>query len=783
MPKSYGFKSKRVAGEGPLNSNIFIFGESPGAEEEANGRPFIGPMGRELDRILAAAGIERRECYIDNICQFRPYGDKQLAFFAGKRPREQYLDGIINAKQLIEQHRPNLVVAVGAYALWGLTLESKITNWRGSIMESKLVPGQKIIPALHPSYLVRGNWHMRQPTIWDFEKAKREAEFPEVDPPQYDITVAQTPAELDRAFEELMRADELSGDLETFGGRDLACFGFSPKPDRAIVIPHTGHQTYEIYKAILESGIPLTFQNAMFEITFMAVVFGILCKNVKFDTMLSSHSLYPTLPKALDFLTSVYTRQAFYKEERKQWKKAGDLSILWGYNAKDCCNTTVIRDAQDPELDEFDARDTFNFEMSLLAPYAEATIKGVRADIALLDKLAAQTTEQIKVVQAMLDESLGQQINVKSPKQVKKVVYEDLGLPRRTRKGKLTTQQDVLMDLAAKTDSPELLMVVRLRRLHKVKSNYATRKILDEDERVRCSWNIAGTKSGRPSSSKTLWDSGTNLANQPKRRGSIFRRVFIPDPGKTFYVYDLAQAESVVVAFESNDLMEIEWFEQGLDSHRMLAAVCLDKDPDDITDSERYKFKRSHHAFNYRMGAIKFMYVVNEDFDETGVGITAEEARQIKELYHIHRPTLQTWWSAIVREARENGGTLQNLAPSNRKRTFIEQWSDDLINDMISWRPQSTVADVEHNAVIQYWQDEEMAELRAAGKVDFLLQQYDGGVWQIDDDLGDDVIQKIAQFHLCELNSNGRRFTIPVEIKKGKTWAEDDLEKIAIVRA
>lgn len=782
-----GFYSTRVEGSGPKDARIAIIGEGPGKEEEKWGAPFIGPAGDELNTLLSAAGIERRQCYVDNITKYRPHGDKRSAMLKGGLPSPELAEGIIDIVHYLREYKPEIVIACGQWALYGLTTHgiSKgdlIGTWRGSILESYLAPGQKVIPIYHPAFLLRGGgWKWRSLTIWDLQKAKREADNPQP-LPEYDYEVVDESG-LSKAYAEITSAEWIVPDIELFADDELACIGFGISPTRCLVVPHTGDATKEFYKSVLESSIPKANQNLMFDITWLYNFLGIKTRNCSWDTMTAAKTLYPTYPRSLAFLTSVYTRQPYYKEDGKKWRKTWDLDLLWKYNATDCCVTYEIREAQEKDLKHFDIEHVARLGHDLIDPYAESTNIGMNVDLETLDQMNDDATKKIDELQAQLDKAIGRTINVNSPPQVKEVVYGDLRLPKRYKHKKLTTRKEVLLDLAAKTNNPILIGIVHLRELMKFRGSFCTRKIIDKDNRLRCHVNVFGTKTGRPSATKTLWKSGANMLTFPEKVGPDktlnARRFVIPDPGYTFVVCDLMQAEAVVVAFLSEDELEMGWFHEELDSHLMLAALLSNVDPEDVTYEQRLMAKKCHHALNYMMGRDTFVLSVNKDYRSTGVSIIASEASTLKGHYEALRPSLSKWWTDVGGQVRRDGyiDTLMN-----RRRYFVERWSDELKRDAISYNPQSTVGDIGHTGVRKYWKDEEMIDLRADKAITMLNETYDSILWQVKDELVDQLTPKLMRFLVTELEAHDRKFIIPVEAKVGKRWSKESLSDFGVLR-
>jgi len=143
---------RAVLGEGPVGAAVAFVGEQPGDQEEREGRPFVGPAGRLLDRALAEAGIDRTKAYLTNAVKhfkYEPRGKKRLH----KRPNpgevKRYRWWLQKELAFVG---PRLVVALGNTALLGLTGEPlSVLKSRGPLRLSTF-PGYATV---HPSYLLR----------------------------------------------------------------------------------------------------------------------------------------------------------------------------------------------------------------------------------------------------------------------------------------------------------------------------------------------------------------------------------------------------------------------------------------------------------------------------------------------------------------------------------------------------------------------------------------------------------------------------------------------------
>jgi len=151
-------------------------------------------------------------------------------------------------------------------------------------------------------------------------------------------------------------ADFVSCDIETFGPGELACVGFADSDSRGLCITCQCVGGFDIAQTLYESPVPKIFQYGTYDTSFLRHFYGWevggYYDGVGFDTYVAAATLMPEFPRGLDFLTSIYTDFPYYKEERKVWKKDGDLMTLWKYNIKDIIATYITAMEQMKELKE-----------------------------------------------------------------------------------------------------------------------------------------------------------------------------------------------------------------------------------------------------------------------------------------------------------------------------------------------------------------------------------------------------------------------------------------------
>jgi len=140
-------RKNTVPGEGsPNRPDIMFIGEGPGADEDAQGRPFVGAAGQLLDKMIEAMGYKREEVFIANIVKCRPPGNRV--------PLPEEMNACVPyLKAQIALIRPKIIVALGKTAVQGLLqAEVAITKFRGTWCKYE---GVDLMPTYHPAYLLR----------------------------------------------------------------------------------------------------------------------------------------------------------------------------------------------------------------------------------------------------------------------------------------------------------------------------------------------------------------------------------------------------------------------------------------------------------------------------------------------------------------------------------------------------------------------------------------------------------------------------------------------------
>lgn len=785
---------------GDRDSKIVLVGEAPGANEEAIGKPFIGGSGELLDRMLNTVGISRSECFITNVCHKRPPENK-FDWFHKPANQIHLMQGIFQLKKDLDEIKPNLVIAFGAQALRYLTNKQSIEKWRGSILESTLAKPLKVIATWHPAYALRV-WDYKAVIELDLRRCAREAAFPEIRYPQREYYLNPDPAERQRLYDELYEAEWLSIDIEcvelSAGNWKLSCVGFSDHRGRALVVPVESVSDRAFVQGLCSSRAQKIFQNGSFDVTVLGqngitvTGFGDLDKDgnpLGWDTMLAHHSIYTecagddevsiltrkaggkkrqaAIQKGLAFQTSIYTDEPFYKDDGKLWKETGDINLFWLYNGRDAAVTREIKDIQANDIYEMDVLDTFRHEMSLVRPLLSMTNTGVLIDKVEHKKLLDKYESEAANLQKFLEAQVGGLANAKSPKQMQDLLYNRLGLPvqrKRRADGQqtITADKDAINALAAKYPHPVLMSILEIRERRDLIERYLN-TAYDADGRMRCSFDITGTRTGRLASRASIFGSGTNLQNQPEE----IRSMYIPDPGCVFVYRDYSQAEARVVAYLAGAESLIELFEDlTRDVHKENAHRIFGTPLQEVSEEQRYNAKRGVHAFNYGMEDDKFVKVVNQAFRDTGFRMNHAVARRIREGYFMLYPEIKSvFWKEVENELRYTRTLVNSFG---RKRIFYGRWDEKLLRDAYSFKPQSTVGDLCCKALVNCYHQIELGQPQLQAKL--LLNVHDSLLMQCPIEHAEEVAERMELAMRIPLTIKGRTFLIPTDCKVGFNW-------------
>jgi uracil-DNA glycosylase len=795
--------TKRLIGpEGSTSARIAIVGEAGGIEEERLGRPFVGSAGNLLEQCMHSAGIARAECYLTNVVKEKPAGNDIGPFYNEKGFSKTGLDYVQSLKTELADTKANIIVAVGNTALAALCDKKSVTKWRGSVLESTLLPGRKVIPIIHPASALREylfKWYI----IADLRRVRTNSMFPEINRVKRNIMLRPSFLEATAYIRRMLSEKQVGFDIEVVN-QEVSCFCLAPSNTEAMVIP-LGHrpngytqniwtevEELEIFRLLNEllnsPTVTIVGQNIQFDTSFLTKKYGIITRAKTADTMIGHHITYYDFPKGLDFICSIYADEPYYKDEGKIWKNPNVKDDeFWMYCGKDGCVTMEAWPKIEKEMQAKGTRATYDFTMELIEVLLYMQMRGIKADRTRLAETKELVGEKIAGLQAELDLKSGG-LNPNSPKQCQEYFYIKLGYkPYISRKtGNITTDDKAMTKLERK-GCREATLVKEIRGLKKLEGTYLDIEF-DADGRLRCSYNAAGTTTGRLSSSQTIFGTGANFQNIPPE----FKTFLVADDGYFLAEFDKRQAEWIETAFLSGDANMMEVVEKGLDAHVRTAQLMYgapeelilkeakivgnSTDEDWIKEqrlklcpeifsynpplnmSMRQAAKKSNHGFNYDLSPIGFADANQMPLDDS---------KRCYAGYHKSYPGLKLWYKRTVEELQTKNRTLETFF--GRRRWFGDRWSDDLFKQAYAYRPQSTVADMVNRALIQQHRDQkDYMKL-----VDLLGQVHDSELIQYPLDklveFGKAAVT-IKQYLEPTVTYGGRSHVIPTDLKIGLDW-------------
>lgn len=720
-----------------------IVGEAPGAEEERQGIPFVGPTGAMVDQLLGDNNVKRSEVYLTNVVKVRPPNNslKDLKLIGYKI--DDFLPQLWEEINLL---KPNCILALGNTALEQLTSHRGIEKYRGSILTT--TQGfPKVVPSIHPASLLHKDadsklrsWKDLTFIRWDFARAIKESQTHELELPHRNLIVCKSNIDLYRFFSVNSNKTKVSVDIETFRTIPI-CISFAFDRHCAISVPlfntltdknHSGmtkSDQIQCWKDIAEilanSRIQKIGQNFKFDSDQLehpynrTINFGLKVRGFFFDTQLAFRTLYCELPASLGFIASVLTREPYYKDEGKEYNPKKDkLDKLLLYNAKDAVVTFEAYEEESRELEERGLTDFFYQRVMPFHPfYREIESRGILRDNFQKNLLSEKYKDRQLELTQELEGLIGVTgFNPASPKQVGVLLFEVLKIP--LRKGTDEKTLDALMRNTVKDTKKKRIieLILEIRKVRKTIGTYINSKA-HPDGRLRTQYRLmletgrTSTNVCKPPTTTEVMGLAFQTITKHGEVGADLRSQFIPDVGHVFLEPDLSGAEARVVAILSRDARLIKIFKYNIDVHRVTTGWIEGNCPDEllnrfylvedheecielakkinkmlkglINDEQRQIGKKFRHAGNYDM---------QKRTASENASVSEWRAGQILERFHSTNPGVQQVFHREIREClQSNDRKLVN--PFGRERQFLNRWGDELFKEAYAQIPQSTVSD------------------------------------------------------------------------------------------
>src|SRR6516164_10281403 len=448
---------------------------------------------------------------------------------------------------------------------------------------------------------------------------------------------------------------------------------------------------------------------------------------------------------------------------------------LWIYNGLDCCVTAEVLGALLPQLDET-TQATYDFSLALHAPAFEMKLRGVLIDQEHRDEVTRQYKATIARLSSNLTRIVKEGIGLDDflwsrPAQLKRLLHDVLGIPPLKKQSKTTRQwgpvvdRDTLEQLSVHFYAqPIVSHVLRLRELTKKVGVLQTD--IDSDGRMRTSYNIAGTTTGRFSSSLSDYGTGTNLQNIEE----LLRSIFVADPGMKLAYIDLEQAESRLVGAIEHNLFNDSRYLDACESGDLHTAVCRlackglpwTGDPQLDRGVAEQPFYR---GYSYRDMAKKLGHGTNYNGKPLTMGkqtnLDTRIVAEFQDAYFDAFPAHRRWHVHVAARLMESG---RLVSLSGRRRRFLGRRDDDItLREAIAFDPQGSVGDILNRGMLQVWRLD-ICQL--------LLQVHDAILIQYPEAEEGTILPLVLNaIEVPVPLAGGRTLLIPAEAKTGWNWS------------
>lgn len=726
-----------IKGHGNANPQAFFIGDFPVKADLESGYALTGHVGNTLRDFCREQDLQLDDFWRTCLVKEEEPKEDDKENTRKRTLIEQYKSILISE---INDLAPFLLIPLGEWSFNFLTGLNSIRKFRGSVLPiagSFNISKQntKVLPILGPHPYLNQEYRLRPISRIDFGKiAKNLNDKPPADR-RYNLWVARSSSALrtflERSYQPcIARGGFLTFDIETylqipicislcFDGMESVCI---PLVDASIDRDNRALMM-DMIARLLDSPIPKVNQNIKYDWKILER-WGFRVRNIVGDTMLATSTLYCEFPKNLGFLTSIYTDIPYFKDEGKEFdpdKSKRDRYYL--YNAKDSLSTSQIYTQQIPEMLGQGVNGVYSNLIRVMPIYRRMEDRGLRISEEIKARLLIKYESLFRIQVTKCYRLLNQgYFNPLSPKQVKWAIFDELGYAKvkgmKTNKdGTPSTDEESLELLSvygeakrAPSTGPYVLSsIIGARKIHKVI------EILElpvyPDGRFRGEYNLAGTETGRTTSSETtdqliileeetgkvkVINLGHSLQTIGKHGfmidgttyGKDLRSMFIPTPGYTFVECDLSGAEARVDRVLSGIFDMAVFNNPGI--HKLTGSWIYDCKPEDIKKSilvdgvDRYHMSKTvRHAGERNMGPERLVMITQRPL---------VECNSILLKFHKFQPEIRDVFHRSIRAALDAPGHCL-IAPNGRRRDFFDRIDKHTYNEAISQLPQVIVSD------------------------------------------------------------------------------------------
>ena len=423
-------------------------------------------------------------------------------------------------------------------------------------------------------------------------------------------------------------------------------------------------------------------------------------------------------------------------------------------------NAVAVSLLVEPLSKALDSQSLKSLNDEIEIPLAQVLVKmeelGVGVDVKELTRLRDELTAQCGDLREEIHEIAGMEFNVNSTKQLREVLFENLGLtPGKKTKTGYSTDAATLERLRG--EHPIIEKILSYREVEKLRSTYGEGLLasVGPEDRIRATFKQTVARTGRLSSD------APNLHNIPVRTeaGRAFRKAFIPAEGFSLLVADYNQIELRCIAHLAEDPGLIAAFEAGDDVHTAVAAQVWNLKPDQVDSETRSRAKMVSYGLAYGMEA----YGLAQRLD-----IPRGEAEEILNSFFTAFPAVREYMDRSIEEARKKGytetlfGRRRRIPELSSSNFNVRQAGErQAMNSAI----QGLAADIFKVALIRI--DKHIEENSLLSRL--ILQVHDEVILEVPPEEKDDALKKVPEIMQ---NAFDLRVDLEVNMSFGSTWAD-----------
>lgn len=691
--------------------DVFLVGEAPGAQEDRLGIPFVGDAGDILSNFLTKSGFDLERVYITNTVKCRPPNNRKPAS-AEIKACSQHI------QYEFRKHKPKVVMLMGNSALGLFRLKGigKLADIHGKVFERKL-PGWEdgptftIIPTYHPAaFLHRPNPDLMNRIQSDYVLARKLLEGQDVDSTVYKakFNLVETVEGVRDMVETLRERGIAAFDTESpslgFRKNPMIMTQFSIGEGQTWIVPMYRHDpngvdfklrpqwTPSERKAVVEAQGNLfsdphmqwAAHNIKYDMNVVRMWLGVEIEGWLWDTLIMRHLLYEYRPHNLEYLADLEFACGDYGEPvrnivghgRKKIKTYDHIPdhIFYQYGATDaemCWKLFWLDHGKlqlKPHLMKLYAEESHPAIRSL----AHSEWAGNYMNIDIVEQIGEDCEKEIEELTEKCRDLTKPDFNPGSPIQVARA-FVDLGLGHVIKKEEnpsgFSTDKAILAELS--DEYPLAEHVLKYRSINKMKTTYVENVLedIDDDGRLRYSFNIAATTSGRQAA-KFFHQIHTIDKEKVDRGEAVMRDMFGEEDGFYYFYADYSQIELRIFAILAGEEELVKLFREGGDVHAATAAAALGIPIDKVSDFNRTKVgKRVNFGIVYGSEGYKLSKGVYDDPENPGHRIPMNLSTVQGFIGNFKRqyPKIDFYLKYIPDLARSQGGMLRSVFGRERR--------------------------------------------------------------------------------------------------------------------